>query len=121
MPLPLRPCGPNCSELVSRGRCPEHTADRQRPTSRERGYDTRWEKFRAAFLLSLAIAQGRPYAECEDCREREGKAGSPWRVALVTDVHHIKKVRDYPHLKLVKSNCRGLCGTCHKARTARGE
>ena len=47
---------PGCSELVSETYCETHKAqhakeyDKRRGSSRERGYTTRWEKYRAWFL-----------------------------------------------------------------------
>ena len=51
---------------------------------------------------------------CVDCET----AG---RIELASDVHHVEKVRDYPELRLVEANCMALCGSCHSARTRRGE
>ncbi|WP_242847225.1 HNH endonuclease [Desulfosporosinus acididurans] len=56
----------------------------------------------------------REHPLCEDCLEQD--ALTPSR-----EVHHKKKVRDFPELRLVKSNLRALCKSCHSTRTARGE
>jgi 5-methylcytosine-specific restriction enzyme A len=68
----------------------------------ERGYDYIWQKFREWFIARHPI--------CADCV-----------IVPTTDVHHVKKLKDFPALRLVETNCMGLCGTCHKIRTARGE
>jgi len=123
--LPLRPCSnPTCGALVVRGKC--EACKGKRASATRRGYGYKWRLFREEFLLELAVSQGRPEAECEDCREQAAKMLEPRlrrfaKVNKATDVHHVKKVRDYPHLQFVKSNCRGLCGECHKIRTGRGE
>src|SRR5258708_22667847 len=107
-----RPCArPGCPELVSRGYCEAHrseantarwqTLDRWRGTSRARGYDVNWERFRKWYLAR--------HPGCVDCGR------------LATEVHHIAKVKDHPELKLVEENCMALCKADHTARTARGE
>lgn len=111
MPI-KRPClQPGCSALVIRGYCQEHKpdADRQRwqgydrcrGSSRERGYDHNWERFRKMYLARHPV--------CNDCGR------------LATEVHHVAKVKDRPDLKLVEANCMGLCKPCHTVRTDRGE
>ncbi|EFL01599.1 HNH endonuclease [Streptomyces sp. SPB78] len=50
---PRKPCSvPGCPELVTTGRCPAHEreAEERRGSSSERGYDTRWQRRRAAYL-----------------------------------------------------------------------
>src|SRR4051812_13740686 len=101
---PRRPCATQgCSELVASGRCPQHQL--LEPTrSHKGGYDWDWQKFRAWFLRQ------REHMICEDCQS-----------AISVQVHHIRKMRECPELRLVESNCKGLCKACHDARTARGE
>ena len=109
-----RPCSaPNCPALVESGYCAAHAAravlrekqyDSHRGSSAKRGYDSVWKRFRKWFLSQTE------HAICEDCQREPS-----------TEVHHVKKVADFPGLRLVESNCRGLCKTCHSARTARGE
>jgi|SRR5579864_340546 len=102
---PARGCvHPGCPEYASaRGRCEQHARafDAARGTTKERGYDGAWRKFRAWFL--------RRHPVCEDC----GHAA--------TEVHHKVKIRDRLALRLVESNCMALCHACHAMRTARGE
>jgi 5-methylcytosine-specific restriction protein A len=74
----------------------------KRGTSAERGYDAAWRRFRLWFLHRYPI--------CADCL-----------TVAATDVHHVEKLKDRPDLRLTESNCSGLCGRCHKIRTARGE
>src|ERR1022692_4714026 len=101
---PKRPCAfPGCGELVTHGRCTAHTQKQERRGgSTERGYDYVWQQFRDWFI--------RRHPLCADCG-----------IVATSDVHHVKKVRDYPELKRVEGNCLGLCHQCHAVRTARGE
>ena len=109
-----RPCSaPNCPALVESGYCPAHAGralirekqyDTQRGSSAKRGYDAAWKKFRAWFLAQPE------HVICEDCSRKPS-----------IEAHHVKKVAEYPELRLVESNCRGLCKGCHSARTAKGE
>jgi hypothetical protein len=64
------------------GTCPAHSknADQNRGNSAQRGYTWRWRKFRAYFLSQA------DHALCEDCNLKQS-----------TDVHHVKKVRDFPN------------------------
>jgi len=104
-----RPCrNPHCGELVERGYCKSCQSQstsardvRQRGSSAQRGYDYTWQKFREWFL--------RRHPACEDCGR------------LATEPHHIKKVAQFPELRLVEENCKALCHECHAKRTARGE
>ena len=103
---PKRPCTfPHCPTLVQGGgRCGAHKAVEQRGTSSARGYDGVWQRFRAWFLRQPENVV------CADCKREASR-----------DVHHKIKLRERPDLRLDPLNCMGLCGACHKARTARGE
>lgn len=106
----LRPCAaPNCAALVTRGYCAAHghrtrTLERWRGSSTERGYDAAWRRFRAWFI------QQPENVMCADCKQE-----------FTQEVHHVKKLRDFPELRLNPANCRGLCKACHSARTLRNE
>ncbi len=105
----LKPCAKQpCNELVERGRCAKHApvADQQRGTANERGYDADWQRFRKWFISRHPL--------CADCEERG-------TVEAAREVHHVKKLAEFPALRLVESNCRGLCTPCHTIRTRRGE
>jgi 5-methylcytosine-specific restriction protein A len=99
-----RPCPiPGCPELVDAGRCPTHAAHRRTlKTTTERGYDAAWKRFRLWFINHHPI--------CADCG-----------IKATDEVHHVKKLVDFPELRLVESNCMGLCTRCHRIRTQRGE
>lgn len=110
-----RPCRAHlCPNTTSNknGYCEEHQAlalrdiDRRQSASK-RGYDQRWNKFRHKYLQDNPL--------CVDCISN----GTPPTPA--TDVHHIKKLRDYPELKYNKDNLMALCHECHSKRTAKGE
>ena len=108
---------PGCPVLVEKGRCPKHEEQHReeqkrygRQTAAKRGYDARWQKFRAAFLSDPANVL------CRDCQE-----AIPPRATLATEVHHLRKVRDAPEEILNAENCRPLCKVHHQIRTARGE
>jgi len=111
------PCGsPGCGACVVGSRyCEQHANlehearnrfDRYRGSSASRGYDGAWQQFREWFLAR--------HPACEDCALRG-------IVKAATDVHHIKKVADYPELKLVEDNCIALCHEDHSIRTSKGE
>lgn len=74
-------------------------ADAQRPTARERGYDSKWERERAAFLLSRPrcerVIDGRP------CNEP------------ATLVHHLEPHRGDRKLFWSRSNWSPRCRPCH--------
>jgi len=96
---------PHCVARVADGYyCPEHktTSDQYRGSSAERGYDGDWRKFRLWFI------ERHPF--CFDCK-----------IVATKDVHHVLKLVEYPALRLVESNCLGLCHDCHAVRTGRGE
>lgn len=80
--------------------------DGTRKNSGDRGYGWRWQQYVAAYK--------RQHPLCADCLA----AG---RVTPMRDVHHIEKATTHPELFWEPDNHRGLCGTCHKVRTARGE
>jgi 5-methylcytosine-specific restriction protein A len=110
----LRPCKhsgcPNLTRDPS-GYCEDHIEeyrqrDHYRGNSRQRGYDNQWERFRLSYL--------RRHPLCADC-EKQGK------YIPATEIHHIRKLRDYPALKYEKSNLMGLCHECHSRRTIKGE
>ena len=117
-----RPCpgrGPrrgSCPNLI-RGHevCPECQVyekaaakeyDQQRGSSRQRGYDTQWEKVRDFKASHDPL--------CEECL----KQGYPDRALDV--VHHIKPIETHPELRLVMDNLMSLC-TAHHEEIHKGE
>ncbi|WP_087651510.1 HNH endonuclease signature motif containing protein [Acetobacter pasteurianus] len=77
--------------------------DKQRGTSRQRGYDAAWEKVRAQHLALHPICC---VPGCRTPRDR-------------LNVDHIESVRENPAKRLDPSNLRTLCQSHHSARTSR--
>ncbi len=75
--------------------------DRTRPNAAGRGYDARWQRFTADYL------RAHPTCSVLGCMQ------------FATEVHHIKRVRDRPDLRLEHSNVTGLCRYHHSQITAR--
>lgn len=110
--MPRRPTGvcstPGCplTPEPGRERCPGHDAryrasvDSSRPSSRERGYDSRWEQTRAAYL------EWQPTCERTDCDEP------------ATDVDHIDGLGPLGPRGHDFDNLRALCHPHHSQRTA---
>jgi len=104
---PKRWCStPGCQNYQP---CPVHKKpgrvnDAWRGSSTSRGYGARWQRFRGRYLQRHPL--------CADCL--------PVPVAA-TEVHHLKKVAEFPELMYVEENCLGLCKKCHSRRTQRGE
>jgi len=94
-----------CGRVVPHGvRCQckaGSSAPDLRPSARKRGYDGEWEAMRARVLAE------QPICETVGCGARSSHAD------------HIQPVRFRPELRLVRSNLRALCQSCHNARSAR--
>lgn len=72
-------------------------ADQRRGSSAQRGYDSNWRRFRDWFLSR------HPLCESEfRCR------------SIATEVHHVRKVSDWPEGRLYESNCQALCAYHHR-------
>ena len=112
----MRPCARSgCPAIVDRGYCDacrpfseQAIQERRRGSAASRGYDRHWQRFRTWYLARHRL--------CQDCEAKP----IPLYVAA-TDVHHVKKVGEYPELKLVEDNCMALCHECHSARTFLGQ
>ena len=107
MPWKLKaPCRvPGCPNVATnRGYCDKHQSKippRQfttRPNAAGRGYDYKWQKFRAEYLRRNPI--------CADCGQQ------------ATDVHHPWRLEDGGP-QYDAANLMPLCHPCHSARTAR--
>lgn len=73
-----------------------------RPSARERGYDTAWEKFSRDYRARNPL--------CVECL-RKGIT------SMATVVDHKRRLRDCPELKFDKRNLQSLCTACHNAKT----
>jgi len=118
-----RPCGhPGCGAYAVReGRCEEHRQDLldRRGKTAERGYDAIWRHFRAWFLRRhpVCVGAGTPAGDWLPFEmERRRACGR-----AATEVHHIKKLAEFPALRCVETNCLPQCNSCHAIRTRRGE
>lgn len=72
----------------------------------ERGYGWDWQCRRAAFLADNPL--------CQDCEAEN-------IVTAATEVHHKRKIRHAPELRLEEENLMALCSRHHQQRTAKGE
>lgn len=88
--------GQRCEHAVARDRERKARHDAQRPTARERGYDTKWEKERAVYLKA--------HPRCVMC-------GAASRV-----VDHKNPHRGDKKLFWSRSNWQALCTPCHSSR-----
>jgi len=131
---PARPCvHPGCGEYAiegKNGRCADHAGEvgRWRGSTKQRGYDSDWRRFAAWFKVRhpQCVGTANPpegwWRWGVDDRGRPrwllraGDCGRP-----TTQVHHLKKIVDFPQLRLVESNCLPQCSECHAVRSARGE
>lgn len=101
---PPRYC-PRC-RAIHAGKCPEAKRPAHKQTTKERGYDWAWQKFRERIKAERGI--------CEDC-EAVGQ------ITPGIELHHKQKIKDRPDLRLDPDNVMWLCERCHDIRTARGE
>jgi 5-methylcytosine-specific restriction enzyme A len=94
-------------------------------TTAQRGYDARWKHFTAKFLERHPVCLGTgPIPDDWRAHERELRDGAPHVAACdreATETHHIRKLAQFPQLRLVESNCFPQSKVCHAVRTARGE
>lgn len=72
--------------------------DQRRGTPAERGYDADWRKLRTYILSQNPL--------CVCCKENG-------RFVPAQDIHHIKKIRTHPELRLEPSNLMPVCKKCH--------
>jgi 5-methylcytosine-specific restriction enzyme A len=97
--MTLRPCV-ICGEPANGPRCPQHTSD-TKPTARERGYSTSWDK------LSKRARRLQPF--CSDCGSTED---------LQTDHTPEAWARKAAGKTIRLQDVRVLCGPCNRAAGA---
>lgn len=104
--MPIRPprictCGARVpsGELCACAKRRKEEADKRRPNSNARGYDSRWQKARHEFL--------RLHPRCAQCPNPS------------TVVDHIIPHKGDKSLFWRRSNWQALCKPCHDSKTAR--
>jgi 5-methylcytosine-specific restriction protein A len=122
----LRPCAqPNCSALVSHGRCPEHT----RAQDRSRRASETWRHTRGASnntidiyqsprwrALRLRVLREATYlCQCEECAARV----YPRLPDVADTVDHVRPHRGYMVLFWDRANLQALSHAHHSRKTMR--
>ncbi len=112
---PLHPCHhPGCSALTRERWCERHATNHQRRdrerrgSARDRGYTTRWDRYRKVFLAKHPL--------CVEC----ASATSP-RVTAATVVDHVRPHKGYHALFWDPANHGAVCKPCHDARVDEGD
>lgn len=95
------PSGERCACQIASDRARKARHDRRRPSARQRGYDSRWQKGRAGYLLA------HPY--CVRC-------GAP-----ASHVDHIIAHKGDDRLFWDRSNWQSLCAHHHNSTKQREE
>jgi 5-methylcytosine-specific restriction enzyme A len=107
---PLRTCSgsANCRNLVAKGRCATCSSKREqhRGSRHARGYNAAWVRLVEEFWADPA------HRFCVRCALRG-------RQELAREVDHVVPFKglDDP-LRLDRTNLQGLCGLCHRQKTA---
>jgi len=105
--MKLCPCGGVIDSADVCDRCgPRKVKQSRRGSARERGYDRRWEKWRAWYLAQPGNQL------CVACSE-EGKT-TPAR-----DLHHRLPLQHFPSYKKAEWNILPLCQRCHNKQVDR--
>ncbi len=84
----------------ARCRCARRTKD-NRPTAAKRGYDSRWQAARLAYL--------RTHRRCVECND------------AATVVDHVTPHRGNKRLFWARSNWQPMCKRCHDMKTGKGQ
>lgn len=95
------PAGERCACQKASDRARKARHDLNRPSARERGYTSEWQKARAAFLAA--------HPDCAMC------------TAPATTVDHIIAHKGDDRLFWDRSNWQSLCTRCHSRRKQRAE
>lgn len=86
--------GERCQHMIAADRARKAEHDRIRPSARQRGYDSRWQRESKMFLLA------HPY--CQHCQERAS-----------TVVHHIIAHKGDRLKFWNRNNWQAVCKPCH--------
>jgi 5-methylcytosine-specific restriction protein A len=110
---PKKPCSyPRCPELTNERYCLQHKQqqarkyDQHRGSAAQRGYGSRWRKYRAWYLKQY------PFCVCDECKKKELPLP-----ANVVD-HIIPHKGDY-HLFWDPGNHQPMNDRCHGRKTVR--
>ena len=101
---------PGCPTLTDSTYCPDHTkakrraSDKRRPSARQRGYDSKWQRTRADYLRLHPLCEAP-----EGCLEQ------------ATDVDHIDGLGPKGPRGHDPENLRAYCHSHHSQRTARDQ
>ena len=87
-----------CGDIVE-GKCPRCRPGEHSKKTADRGYDNQWTE------LSKRYRANNPL--CERCF-------GMGKTTAASEVHHIQKISDAPHLRLDADNLMAVCGECHK-------
>lgn len=96
---------PGCPELTDKGKCETHERQRhretnaKRPSSRQAGYDRKWELEREKYLSHFPL--------CAVC-------GAPAK-----DLHHVDGLGPLGPRGYDWGNLEGLCRSCHSRETGK--
>jgi len=102
---PVRCSRPGCNRL----NCTEHG---KRPSARQRGYTSRWEKFRAAFLAEHSRCEANVTTEFGWYGRGVHACGEP-----ATEVDHIDGRGPFGPRGYDESNLQALCKRHHSQKT----
>lgn len=94
---------PFCSAHQSEAQARQRAIDAARPTARERGYNTRWDKARKTYLARHPI--------CVRCEAEQ-------RTTPATVVDHREPHGGDQRKFWDTANWQALCATCHNRKTA---
>lgn len=103
----MTPCNrPGCGAVTTERFCEQHKQwqDQQRPTAKQRGYGSRWNRFRLLYLKQNPL--------CVRC----DAAG---RVTPANVVDHIIPHKGDQVLFWRDGNHQALCAPCHNSKTAK--
>lgn len=102
---PKRLCAyPGCNQLVDSGRCEKHAKqeqqryDKQRGSAADRGYDSRWQRFREIYMRSHPL--------CVMCEDKG-------YIVKADLIHHIRPL-DQGGEKYADNNLMSVCNACHE-------
>ena len=109
---------PGCPAIVPRGRCAAHAQarERERGTSRERGYTRRWEHAAARFKVQYPLCGMRP----DGLRPVMSRCYERGIVTPATEIDHVVPHRGDPSLFWDERNWQSVCAACHMRKTRAG-